>query len=94
MKPIIEEIFYGNIGGIPEKSSFPKKKLDTELKAYYSFYNTLSDEQKANYTAFYDLLVDRHSYEMQEAYSNGFKTGALIALEISGFTFPKNGGNI
>ena len=59
-----------------------KEKEDKEEEAYNAFWNSLSEEQQNLYREF-EIYGNQSFYDqIDEAYVEGFQTGALLMIEV------------
>lgn len=86
MKSIIEEIFNGNRGTFEnlKLSENHKKLLDGYCAAMEKLNQSLSDEQKEELNNIDGLLCRMLDDNTIEIYTEGFKIGLLVGLEVFG----------
>ena len=85
MKPILEELFYGNI--CPNTYCRSKDKETKELMGYVadhhdSLLSTLTDNQKEILEKFNDCYDELTDINEREIFIYAFRLGARIAIEV------------
>jgi hypothetical protein len=92
MQSLINKLFNGNANAECENlidSAMHERnvKLDDAEKRETKFVNTLSDEQKKLFNEWRTAQGDVWCDEVDLAYERGFKTGALLMIEVHDITF-------
>ncbi|GJM79886.1 hypothetical protein HMSSN139_23820 [Paenibacillus sp. HMSSN-139] len=85
MPSILESLYYGNL--LPEEQVVPKgpqyRQLSRELsEAMVAWREKLSGEHFTELEALIDLQQKIQGMEMTEAFTNGFKLGAGLMIEV------------
>lgn len=78
---ILEELYFGNISESTRKRNYDKKTIQKEMELYDSIKELLGDNGSI-LDEFIDVKNISIDKDILEAYINGFKTGALIVLEL------------
>lgn len=85
MPSLLESLYYGNL--LPEEQVVPKdpqyRQLSRELsEAMLAWREKLSGEDFTELEALIDLQQKIQGMEMTEAFTNGFKLGAGLMIEV------------
>ena len=79
---IIDEIFYGNVSGIGNKTSPAyRKACQQEFKQYEKVKSALKEKDMKLVDELLKLSMESVSISEKDFYIQGFKTGLLIGIE-------------
>ena len=91
MKNIIQRLYDGELyesGNIIDKAQWKKTKTEESRgKAHDALWNTLSASQQDLFRAWELESSNIWTEEIEEAYTRGFKIGALLGFEINNVDF-------
>ena len=82
---ILQEIYLGNIS--PSEKTFKHKPeymkiISAQSNKYDELNDTLTEKQKETFEGYIQLMLDSSWFLAEEMFSDGFRLGALIMIEV------------